>query len=394
MLSRRPLIFLIVLLSIYGPISTDMYLPALNQMCLDFNTTEAMLNMSLYMFMLAFAFSILLMGPISDKFGRRKILTISMIVYIIPCLTCYYSPNVEVFVALRIVQAIGAGGALTTAFALIKDCFEGKDLSRTLTIVATIGILGPMLAPVLGSLMITAINWGATFWIPGIIATICLILGLFLSPELPKVRSNSVSNAVRAVFIIAKNKTFTMFCVMMTIFTSSMLAFLSVSSYVLGVNGYGFNEIEYSVSLAVLSIVGLIISLAIRNIKPITNRRMLAVLFILGVTGLVLMLTLSRDGWYFFLLAMIPYTTILVTTRSYGFGILMNNHEGDNGAVSALLNFSTFILAFFGMLIASSFPNTNFIEGIATVMLISCSVFFIFWMIIRWKGYPLKGLEE
>ena len=73
-LGTGPLVVLILLLSMFGPLSTDMYLSALPQMVEDFGTTESTLNMSLYMFMLVLSFSILFLGPISDKYGRRRIL--------------------------------------------------------------------------------------------------------------------------------------------------------------------------------------------------------------------------------------------------------------------------------------------------------------------------------
>ena len=77
-LGTGPLMFLILIMSMFGPLSTDMYLSGLPQMVEDFSTNEATMNMSLYMFMLVLSFSILFMGPISDKYGRRRVLVITM----------------------------------------------------------------------------------------------------------------------------------------------------------------------------------------------------------------------------------------------------------------------------------------------------------------------------
>ena len=73
-LGKGPLMLLILLLSIFGPLSTDMYLSGLPQMVIDFDTNEATMNMSLYMFMLVMSVCIIFMGPLSDKYGRRRVL--------------------------------------------------------------------------------------------------------------------------------------------------------------------------------------------------------------------------------------------------------------------------------------------------------------------------------
>ena len=120
-LGKIPLIILILMLSIFGPLSTDMYLSGLPQMVVDFDTTESIMNMSLYMFMLVLSFSILFMGPLSDKYGRRRVLLITMAVYVASNAACCFVENIWIFIALRMVQAFGSAGALVTAFALIKD---------------------------------------------------------------------------------------------------------------------------------------------------------------------------------------------------------------------------------------------------------------------------------
>ena len=377
----------------FGPISTDMYLSGLPQMMEDFGTTEAVMNVSLYLFMLIFAFSILILGPTGDKYGRRKVLIISMAVYAVASFSCSLCQDVGSFILMRGIQAIGAGGGLTAAFALIKDCFKGKEMSHILSITAALGVLGPIMSPVLGALMISLIDWRATFWIPGTISLICLLLATGLSPAIPEVRKTSVVNAVKSVFSIAKDSNFLLFTLMMTVFTSSMLAYISVSSYVYQ-NDFGFDPNQFSAMLAIGCLTGLVISITLRRLPAITPRKMLLALFSLGLIGLTIMSTLGNKEWFFFLMAIIPVTAVCTTTRSFGFGILMSNHDGDNGAVSSILNFSTFILAFFGMMIASSFPNDAFVYGVATVMAISCTTFFVCWMVIRRRGYPLAGLDR
>lgn len=390
-MSRPLLILLIVLLSIFGPISTDMYLSGLPDMVIEFGTTESVMNMSLYLFMLSFTISILLLGPVSDKYGRKKVLITSMVVYTASCLLCCLSPNVETFIALRMIEAIGAGGAITIAFALVKDCFSGREMSGILSMVAVLGILGPILAPVIGTVLINLIDWKATFWAPGIVALFCIALGTMIPGDIPVERmEGKVTEAVKCVFRLMKERSFFDFTIMNTTCSGSQLAFIAVSSYVF-LNDYGLDRTGYSIALAVSCVIGLVLAEIIKH-TGLNGRSISKILFGLSIASFVMMLLLPKYGWIWFMLSITPNAAACTVTRSCGFNILMNNHEGDNGAVSSLLNFMTFLFAFIGMAIASSFPSDGFVLGIAVVMLLMTLTYAICWFDLK-RRTPLKGME-
>ena len=392
-LGTGPLVVLILLLSMFGPLSTDMYLSALPQMVEDFGTTESTLNMSLYMFMLVLSFSILFLGPISDKYGRRRILLLTMAIYTLSNAACCFVDNVWVFIALRMIQAFGSGGALVSGFALIKDCFEGKERGRILSIVAILGILGPILSPIIGTVLINTFGWHSTFIAPAAVATACMILGAMVSPDLPVERlQGSVIESVSRLSVVVKDRGFTMFMLMICIFTASQLAYISVSSYIYQ-ERFGLTTTEYSLALGAACILALVISSIVRHLH-LRNLTTVAVVFLLGIMSLVMMAFVAEYSWYLFMLSIVPCCSNTITARSFGFEILMNHHDGDNGSVSSVLNFNTFILAFVGMVIASSFPSDMFIYGIATVLLMCCVVFAVMWMLLRRADYPVKNLKS
>ena len=368
-----------------------MYLSGLPQMVTEFGTTEAVLNMSLYMFMLSFTISILFLGPLSDKYGRRKTLIISMIIYTASCFLCCLSVNVEMFIALRIIEAIGAGGAISVAFALVKDCFSGREMAGILSLVAVLGILGPILSPVIGTVLINFINWKATFWAPAVISALCIVLGSMLPGDIPLERmQGSVKDAVGLVFKLMKERNFFDFTMMLTSFSASQLGFIAVSSYVF-LQDYGLDRTQYSLALAASCVMGLILAEVLKRIKMKSNTVVL-VMFLLSALSMVMMFTMPRFGWVWFMLAIVPNCAACTITRSFGFNILMNNHEGDNGAVSSLLNCMTFLYAFIGMAVASSFPSNMFTYAVAIVMLAMTAVYGICWFDLK-RQKPLKGLE-
>ena len=102
----------------------------------------------------------------------------------------------------------------------------------------------------------------------------------------------------------------------------------------------------------------------------------------------------AKYDWWLFMLSIVPCCSNTITARSFGFEILMNHHDGDNGSVSSVLNFNTFILAFVGMVIASSFPSDMFIYGIAAVLLMCCTVFAVMWSLLKRADYPVRGLKD
>ncbi len=392
-LGKGPLMILILLLSMFGPLSTDMYLSGLPQMVEDFGTNEATMNMSLYMFMLVLSFSMLFTGPVSDKYGRRRVLMVSMAIYVASNIAAAFTDNVWVFIGLRMVQAVGGAGALVSGFAIIKDCFTGSERGRMLSIVAILGILGPILSPIIGTVLINAFGWRSTFIAPAAVGLICMALGSMLPAEIPIERlTGSIIETVMRVKVVLKDRGFTMFMLMVCVFTASQLAYIAVSSYIYQ-EKFGLTTTEYSLALGAACVLGLALSLGVGRLH-LSNLKTVLSVFILGIVSLLMMAFAAEHAWYLFMLSIVPCCANTITARSFGFNLLMNHHDGDNGSVSSVLNFTTFIFAFIGMVISSSFPSDMFIYGIAAVLLMSCTVYGVMWIFLKRAGYPVRNLAS
>jgi DHA1 family bicyclomycin/chloramphenicol resistance-like MFS transporter len=363
-------------------------------MVVYFNTSEATFSMTMYMFMLFLAIGILFLGPVGDKYGRRKVLLCSLIVYIIASVLCSVVPSIELMITFRIVQSIGAGGAMATAVALIRDCFEGSRRSRVLTIVAVIGVLGPVISPLLGQVLIWTIDWRATFWAPAIVAFICVLMALFLPSDIPKERyKGSILGAVGTVIPILRNKDFRRFTIMMNMVAFCILAYISVSEYIYKDKGFGVGDM-YSIYLASAMVLGVLLMLLIERFKDrIGNRGHLKVIFILVSVAVILMWTVARDGPVIFLCAIIPIISVSALARSFGFNILLAQDVGNSGAISSVLNFMNFMFATAGMIVVVNLPFDDYITSLAVCFTIYLSVFTILWIAMRVGGTNLKGME-
>lgn len=124
-LGAKGLIVLIAVMNMFVPLSIDLYLPALPTIGTEFAATPLMVNLTLVSFFFFFAVGILLFGPVSDKYGRRKILLLGIVLYTLASGLCAFAGSIYSLIAYRIVQALGAGGMVAVSMAVVKDAFYG-----------------------------------------------------------------------------------------------------------------------------------------------------------------------------------------------------------------------------------------------------------------------------
>ena len=391
-LSDGALIVLIIMLSMFAPLATDMFLPALDEMVEYFETDEATFSMTMYMFMLFLAIGVLFLGPVSDKYGRRSVLIGSLALFIVSSFLCSVVNSIVLMILFRMLQAVGAGGAMATSVALIRDCFDGERRSKVLTIVAVIGVLGPVIAPVLGQVMIWAMDWRATFWAPAIVALICALMALMLPSEIPTERyKGSIMGSVKTMVPILKNGDFRRFTIMMNMFAFGILAYVSVSEYIYKEKGFDVGD-AYSFYLAGAMIMGVVLMLIIERFR-MSNKTHIAVMFALIVIATAILWLLGAESPLLFFAGIVPFIAASSIARSFGFNILLAQDVGNSGAISSVLNFIHFLFATAGMIVVVNLPFGSYIESVAFCFTLFLVVYAVLWAVMKIRGTSLKGLE-
>ena len=145
-------------------LTVDGMLPALPEIGRDLgatNPSDPQLVVS--MVFLGMGFGQLIFGPLSDSIGRKPSLYIGMVVFIIGCLMCNFAQSFEMMIAGRIVQGVGASGPRIVPMALIRDEYEGRGMARIMSLIMMVFILVPMVAPLLGQVVIYYADWRAIF---------------------------------------------------------------------------------------------------------------------------------------------------------------------------------------------------------------------------------------
>ena len=161
--SKLFLVLLLGVLSAFGPFVVDLYLPSLPQLASFFETNASMTQLTLTTAMIGLALGQLLLGPLSDKFGRKKPLIISLVIYIISTVLIVFSPNIETMIVLRVIQGLSSAGSVVISRAVATDLYRGREMTRFFGLLMTINGLAPIISPILGSLLLEYISWKGVF---------------------------------------------------------------------------------------------------------------------------------------------------------------------------------------------------------------------------------------
>lgn len=159
------LIFILGSLTALGPFSIDMYLPGFEGIANDLNTTVAKVSMTLSSYFIGISAGQLLYGPLLDRFGRKKPLFVGILVYILASLGCAFVTNIDTFIGLRFIQAVGSCAAAVASVAMVRDLFPVKDIPKVFSLLMLVVGLSPMLAPTIGGYVTAYYGWHVVFLI-------------------------------------------------------------------------------------------------------------------------------------------------------------------------------------------------------------------------------------
>ena len=196
--SRQRFVYVLILgaLTALGPLTVDLYLPAFPSVETDLETTVSAVQLTLTATTIGFALGQLLVGPWSDKIGRRAPLLIATALHIASSLAIIFAPTVEWVGVLRVLQGIGAAGGGVVAVAMVRDLFGGLPLVRMMSRLALVNGLAPVLAPVIGSQLLLFTDWRGIFAFLTIYGAVIIVAAYFFLVETqPKARRGDLGHS-------------------------------------------------------------------------------------------------------------------------------------------------------------------------------------------------------
>ena len=194
---------LLGLLSAFGPFVTDLYLPALPGLAEYFNATPSMSQLSLTMSLLGLSVGQLFIGPLSDKYGRKRLLLLSLALFVAGTLACILAPNIVAFNLFRLLQGMAASGGIVIARSISADSYRGPVLTKFLAMVSAVNGVAPIVAPVLGGFLLNFMNWKGTFAVLLLYGAVLLIMSGKFQESLP-VRRRSKKSILANFSLYAK----------------------------------------------------------------------------------------------------------------------------------------------------------------------------------------------
>ncbi|TXE79628.1 multidrug effflux MFS transporter [Campylobacter peloridis] len=180
---KLKLIIILAFLSAIAPLSTDMYLPALNEVQKSFQTNTFYTQLSLASFFIAFSLGQLFYGPLSDVFGRKKPLYIGLFIFISSSIACVLVDSIHAFIALRFFEALGGCVGVVVARAIVNDVFELKEAAGIYALMMVFTSLAPMLSPSFGGILLEFFSWRSIFVTLFILGFILFLLVIFVLKE-------------------------------------------------------------------------------------------------------------------------------------------------------------------------------------------------------------------
>lgn len=339
---RLTLILILGSLAALGPLSIDMYLPAFPDMSRSFGASASSIQLSLTACMLGMALGQIIVGPLSDVRGRKRPLLLALSAYLLASLACGFAPTIEVLIALRFVQGAAGASGIVISRAIVRDLFEGPELTKFFAALSLVNGTAPILAPIIGGQILRFGDWRIVFYLLAVLSTLMLIAVAFRLPETLPVH-HRVEGNLKTTFQtfgrLLSDRTFIGYAFAQAFAMGAMFAYISGSPFVLQ-NIYGASPQQFSFLFG-LNGIGIILAAqtAGRLAGRVDSERMMRIaLTVVAMAGICLFLALTLSDSL--ILVMIPLFFVVSSVgmiSTLGFTLAMQNYGSTAGSASALL---------------------------------------------------------
>lgn len=398
-------------------LAIDMYVPALPSMQREFAVSEAYLNLTMFVFFLFAAVGVVLAGPISDQRGRKPLLLAGCGTFAAASFLCAVAPTVEAVIAFRLVEAVGYGFVMTIVTALVKDAYAGEDLKVAMTFLQSLVIIGPAIAPFLGTLLLSIGGWREVFGFLALCGLVSFALACLITETHPSAGARATGRArgaraagrargaraaatataaepagaanpalevasasqgaqggvgaalrdlVAGSRALMRDRSFMSLALIMGIAGVPYFAFIAVVSYVL-LDYFMLSYFEYSVIYAIACVVTIVAPYFYMALsKRLGVNAILRLSIALVAVTFVTMLAFGTASPLLFLLTFVPYALAEGVVRPMSYVVLLDQPDNRVGAASSFANCIYSVFTSVATVLAT-LPWSNFVTGVAVL---------------------------
>ncbi|MFI6640071.1 Bcr/CflA family multidrug efflux MFS transporter [Streptomyces sp. NPDC050504] len=335
------------------PLSMDMYLPALPEVTGSLAAPSATVQLTLTACIAGMALGQLVVGPMSDRWGRRSPLLVGMVVYVVATLICAFAPSVELLIAFRLLQGLAGAAGIVIARAMVRDLYDGVEMARFFSTLMLISGVAPVVAPLIGGQVLRVTDWRGVFYVlAGVGVLLTLVVWKWLGETLPPERRHSggVGEALRTMRGLLADRVFTGYMLAGGLAFAALFAYITASPFVVQ-EIYGASPQTFSLLFGVNS-VGLI-AVGQVNGKLLVGRVSTDKVLLVGLVVMTLAATalLLMTAGLFGEVGLVPVAVGLFVLMS-SMGLVMPNTNASAlmrtqhaaGSASALLGTSSFLI--------------------------------------------------
>lgn len=371
------LIFTLISLTALGPLAIDMYLPAFPKIAKDLNTEINLVQISLSTFLGGLAIGQLFWGPISDKYGSKKPIVICLSIFILSSLAVIFVKDIKVMWMFRFLQAFGSSGGVVIARAIVNKRFDKDQTLKIFSILAVIGGIAPIIAPILGNVILKYFDWPQVFTAMALFATLSICMTVFFLKEdyNNRLTSLNVSGILSNYIKLFKNRVFITYTVIGSIAFSCLMLYIS-NSPVLVMEAGGLSSTHFSFVFMINSC-GLMLGsfltssilrkrLAPKNIIKLgTATQILAAALLWLFIELDLNIYIQLVPLFFFVM---PLGLLFPTTTT----LALSPFKAESGIASALFGASQLAFTFITSILLNSLNDGSM--NVVAISLLSCAL--------------------
>jgi Bcr/CflA subfamily drug resistance transporter len=248
---RNSFLFFVYLtgLSIIGFLATDMYLPAFDKMRIDLNASKSSISATMSLFLAGYAIAQLLWGPISDKAGKPKTVLMGLCIFTVASIGIYFTENISILLALRLIQAIGVCAAAVCWQALVIERYPKEQTNKVFATIMPLVALSPALAPLIGAFLLNYFGWRSIFIALAIIAALLILYTLVIKDDETGGNNSAESSKIltdKSYFVLLKSHKYLGNVLIYALCSATFFAWLTGSPFFLKELGYNENEIGFS----------------------------------------------------------------------------------------------------------------------------------------------------